>query len=154
MAITHSHPAYPPVARYCSYQDRTKKEVRAKLQALGIVQATEQASFIQALKADRFLDEERYVASFIRARCPTKHWGKRKLQHALVSKGIADDLIQQGLAAIDDAVYWETLQALAARKKQTLPNEAQQPQKLTQYLLQKGYEPDLVQPTVAALFKK
>ncbi|MEL6606847.1 MAG: hypothetical protein AAFP88_01180, partial [Bacteroidota bacterium] len=64
MSITHR--AYEKATRYCSYQDRTEKEVRTKLRALGVMQEAEVAQLIQTLKAEKFLDEERYVASLDR----------------------------------------------------------------------------------------
>ena len=153
MAIAQAHPAYQKAARYCSYQDRTEKEVRAKLSALGVTQETETEQLIQALKAKKLLDEERYVASFIRGRVVGKHWGKRKLQRALASQGVGATLIQKGLAALDDADYLRGLREVAERKKQALAGTPpqQEQQKLTNYLLQKGYEPALVDQTVQEL---
>lgn len=153
MAIVDVHKAYQKVARYCAYQDRTEKEVRAKLQAVGVTQETEIEKLIETLKAEKFLDEERYVTSFVRGRLVGKHWGKRKIQLALASKGIAPDLIHKGLAAIEDPAYLQTLREIAIRKKQGLAGKdpRQDQQKLTNYLLQKGYEPDLVYQTVQEL---
>lgn len=156
MAVTETHQAYEKAARYCGYQDRTEKEVRAKLHTLGITQEEEVVQLVETLKTERFLDEERYVSAFVRGRLIGKQWGKRKIQLALASKGIAPDLIYKELAAIEEADYLHTLQEIATRKKQTLTGEdpRQNKQKLTNYLLQKGYEPDLVYPIVQELVGK
>lgn len=156
MAITEIRQAYEKVARYCGYQDRTEKEVRAKLHSLGITQEEELVQLIETLKTEKFLDEERYVSAFVRGRLIGKQWGKCKIQLALVSKGIAPDLICRKLAAIEDADYLHTLQEIAIRKKQTFTGEdlRKDKQKLTNYLLQKGYEPDLVYPIVQELVGK
>ena len=140
------HPAYEKAARYCSYQDRTEKEVRSKLRTLGVTQEAEVVQLIQALKTEKFLDEERYVASFVRGRLIGKQWGKRKIRLALVGKGVEPALIDKELAVIEDADYLQTLQEVATKKKQGLAGKSprQDQQKLTNYLLQKGYEPDLV----------
>ncbi|MEM9416807.1 MAG: RecX family transcriptional regulator [Bacteroidota bacterium] len=151
MSIAQAHPAYPKAARYCSYQDRTEKEVRVKLHALGVTQETAVEELMQALRAEKFLDEERYVASFIRGRIVGKQWGRRKIQRALASKGVAEMLIRQGLAAIDEAAYLQGLRTVAERKKQVLADKDPRQQKLTNYLLQKGYEPDLVYQIVQEL---
>lgn len=144
MSITH--PAYAKAARYCSYQDRTEREVRTKLRALGITQEAEVARLIHELKAENFLDEARYVASFVRGRLIGKQWGKRKIQLALASKGIQEALISKELAAIEDTDYIQALREVARKKKQSLTGKdaRQDRQKLTNYLLQKGYESDLV----------
>ena len=147
------HPAYEKAARYCSYQDRTEREVRAKLRNLGITQEAEVAQLIHILKAEKFLDEVRYVASFVRGRLIGKQWGKRKIRLALAGKGVEPLLIDKELAAIEDADYLQTLREVARKKKQSLPGKdaRQNQQKLTNYLLQKGYEHDLVYPTVQEL---
>jgi len=63
---------YQKAAHYCGYQERTEKEVQEKLRAWGVAQK-EVEHMIQALKADHFLDEERYVEAFIRS----KYLGKQ-----------------------------------------------------------------------------
>jgi len=151
MATTKIQTVYSQIARYCSYQERTEKEVQVKLQALGITQAMEQHQLIQTLKNEKFLDDERYVASFIRGRLVHKYWGKRKLQLALASKGIDTALIQKGLAAINDDDYMQGLRKVAVCKIQALAGKDYKQQKLTNYLLQKGYEPDLVSQMVQEL---
>lgn len=141
---------YQKAARYCGYQERTEKEVQEKLRAWGVVQREEEAHIIQALRIDNFLNEERYVEAFIRGKCLGKQWGKRKMFDALTKKGLDQVLIQKGLATIETDDYMQRLRYIADRKKQSLAGETslQRKQKLTNYLLQKGYEPDLVTQTV------
>ena len=130
---------------YCGYQERTEKEVHAKLRTWGVAQE-KVVHIIQILKAENFLNDERYVASFIRGKLRDKRWGKRKLLAVLTEKGLDPILIQEGLAAIEDMDYLQNLHYVADRKKRALVGvtSAQARQKLTNYLLQKGYEPDLV----------
>ncbi len=143
------HPAYGPAARYCSYQERTEQEVHKKLATLG-VPAEEVEPLIEVLKAQRFLNEERYVEAFIQGKWGRKQWGKRKLKMALIGKGVAPTYIQQGLDSIDETAYRQVLQELADKKRASLQayTHAEQQQKTTNYLLQRGYEPDLVYSTV------
>lgn len=147
---TEAYKVYQKAARYCSYQERTVQEVRDKLQALGITQKEKQDQLIQELQAANFLDEERYVAAFVRGKYLGKYWGKNKLLVALTHKGVAPALIQKGLAAIEDDAYRQCLRKVAHRKSQSLVDKdpRQRKHKLANYLLQKGYEPDLVQQTV------
>lgn len=149
MASNQEETHYQKAARYCAYQERTEKEVQEKLRAWGVKQ-DEKTYIIRTLKEDRFLDEERYVTAFIRGKFLTKKWGKRKLWAALVEKGINQTLIQKGLATIKDTDYIQSLYHVAKQKKQSLVGvtSMQERQKLINYLLQKGYESDLVIPTV------
>ncbi len=141
---------YQKAIRYCGYQERTEKEVQEKLRAWGVAQKEEEVRIIQALQEDNFLNEERYVEAFIRGKFLGKQWGKRKMFDVLTKKGVDSVLIQKGLATIETTDYLQHLRYVANRKKQSLAEASsiQGMQKLTNYLLQKGYEPDLVTQTV------
>jgi regulatory protein len=154
MVIDQEDSLYRKAAHYCGYQERTEKEVQGKLCAWGVEQKSEEERIIQALKADNFLNEERYVEAFIRGKFLGKQWGKRKILAALDKKGVVDQaLIQKGIATIETTDYLQTLRYVADRKTKSLAREPsiQKRQKLTNYLLQKGYEPDLVYQTVQEL---
>lgn len=152
--VATQHPAYGPAVRYCSYQERTELEVHKKLAALG-VPSEEIAPLIETLKSERWLDEARYVEAFIHGKWGQKQWGRRKLQIALRSKGVTPEYIQEGLTSIDEADYRQRLQELADKKKQLLStySAVEQQHKLTNYLLQKGYEPELVYSIVHNLLE-
>ena len=149
MVIDQEDSLYRKAAHYCGYQERTEKEVQEKLRVWGVAQE-EVARIIQTLKADRFLDEGRYLEAFIRGKFLGKQWGKRKLLAALSKKGLDQVLIQKGLDTIETPDYLQTLRYVADRKIASLAEATsmQKRQKLTNYLLQKGYEPDLVCQTV------
>jgi regulatory protein len=141
---------YKKAASYCDYQERTEKEVKEKLLAWGVESKEEGARIIQALRADNFLNEERYVEAFIRGKFLGKQWGKRKMFDALTKKGLDPALIQKGLATIEPTDYLQQLRYIADQKKKSLAGATslQRTQKLANYLLQKGYELDLVTQTV------
>ena len=144
---------YQKIACYCSYQERTKKEVMQKLHALGLSSEEVATQMIERLVQERFLDEERYVTAFIRGKFLHKRWGKRKLMAALAQKGISTEYIQAGLATISMTEYRQVIRDLAVQKKQTLldMDTYQAQQKLTRYLLQKGFELEVVRPIVEEL---
>ena len=82
-----------------------------------------------------------------------KQWGKRKIKTALIEKGLNETMIQKGLAMIETTDYLQCLRYVANRKKKSLAGATaiQVRQKLTNHLLQKGYEPDLVRQIVQEL---
>ena len=150
MATSQEDVLYQKASHYCSYQERTEKEVQEKLYTWGVTKKSVIACIIQALKADRFLDEERYVVAFIRSKFLGKQWGKIKIRTMLTKKGLDQSLIQKGFLMITDADYLQSLRHIAERKKQLLDGatQIQKQQKLIRYLLQKGYEPSLVHQVV------
>jgi regulatory protein len=131
---------------YCSYQERTTAEVDKKLADWGL-EPINREKLIQELQGARLLDEQRYIESFIRGRFVNKKWGKRKIYYELLKKQLNPVDIQRGLQHIEEADYLQTLGQLVIQKHKSLTTvqPALARQKITAYLLQKGYESDLIQ---------
>jgi regulatory protein len=153
---THTHnPIYQlakkKAVHYCSYQERTIAELAQKLLAWQ-VPAAEQKKLIQELQAERWLDEKRYIETFVYSRFCKQKWGRRKIYYALLQKQLHPADIENGLNTIQEAAYLESLKKLVVQKKEHLAKVAPNliRQKITAYLLQKGYELDLIQQVIQA----
>ncbi len=140
------------LARYCAYQERNKKEVEKKLVAFSHeITTAERQQMIAELIAEGFLDEQRYISAFVHDKFYLHKWGKKKIYYGLQANGITDKQhIQQALAQIPAADYQKAAAALANKKQATLGNYSDviQQQKVTSYLLQKGYELDTIQASI------
>ena len=131
---------------WCAYQDRCLFEVQNKLQSWNI-DFSVQEKIIEKLILNRFLDEKRFVDSFISGKVRIKRWGRIKIKHHLFQKRVDKKLIEQGLKTIDLEIYWDNLIALATRKSSEIkPSEDpwKAKQKIMMYLASKGYEQDLI----------
>jgi regulatory protein len=132
-------------ASFCAYQERTKSEVAEKLTEWGL-DSNQTDDVITELIAQKYLNEARFVASFVRGKFRHNHWGRLKIRQELKMKGISNDLIQKGFLEIDDEAYEGTLCELLEKKAKTLKGE--QPlvrkQKLLRFAQSKGFEPDLI----------
>ena len=130
---------------YCAYRERCEIEVKQKLFTLG-VEEERIHFFLNYLKENNFLNEERFTASFTRGKFNIKHWGKRKITQALQQKKIDTKKIQHNIGNLDEGLYFLTLQDLLEKKSNTIKekDEFKKKQKLFQYALQKGYESELV----------
>ncbi|MCC9168015.1 regulatory protein RecX [Pontibacter harenae] len=139
-------------AAYCAYQDRTQQEVRDKLYSYGL-ESDDVEELIVRLSQEKMIDEERYAQSYVRGKYGLKKWGRRKIVQGLKSKGISDYCIKQGLKEIDLEVYEQNLLYLLEKKNTTEKekNPFLRRQKLSYYLLSKGYENDLVQDALKSL---
>lgn len=137
------------IAAYCAYQERNHQEVRSKLFSYGLTPDEADEIIIQ-LATEKLLDEERYAKAYVRGKYSLKRWGRRKILQGLKAQGISDYCVRQGLKEIDPEVYEENLHYLLAKKARTEKekNPMLRRQKLTYYLLSKGYESDLVQDAV------
>jgi regulatory protein len=132
---------------YCAYQERCHSEVRSKLLELGF-RSNELEEAIASLIADNFLSEERYAQQYCGGKFRVNKWGRKKIIQELKRKKVSDYCIKMGLKEIDTQEYWETLQQLATKKASEINAKEKniwiRKQKLQRYLIQKGYESDLI----------
>ena len=131
---------------WCAYQDRSLFEVQNKLQSWNL-DFSVQEKIIEKLILNRFLDEKRFVESYVSGKVRIKRWGRIKIKHHLIQKRVDKKLIEQGLKSIDQEVYWDNLSDLATKKSSEIKpseNPWKAKQKLMLYLASKGYEQDLI----------
>lgn len=129
------------IYRYCAYQERCRSDVRQKLADLG-VDDSEMESWIAHLEDERFLDEKRFVYTYIRGKFSLKKWGKRKIILELKARNIDSALIRQAIEEeIDDRQYHQAIFMLAERKLHQIGGQLSpdNKQKISFYLNQKGY---------------
>ena len=140
---------------WCAYQDRCTFEVEQKL-ATWNIPIDQQTEIINQLQSNLFLDDKRFVASFISGKFKIKRWGKMKIKHHLIQKRIDKLTIQEGLKAIDLDAYLDTMRNLAQRKfseKKSKDDLWAIRRRVSTYLASKGYESDLIHEVVAEVVK-
>jgi regulatory protein len=134
------------IQHYCAYQERCHSEVRHKLLELHF-RGQDLENAIVSLIENGFLNEERYARSYVGGKFRVNHWGRRKIAQELKQKRVSEYCIHKGLTEIREEDYWKTLQALALKKQRELKAEKNvwiRKQKIQRYLIQKGYETDLI----------
>jgi len=134
---------------YCAYQERCHSEVVQKCRELG-VWGDAAGAIIAELIADNFLNEERFAKAFAGGKFRSRQWGRRRIVMELQHRQVSAYCIKKGLEEIDEADYRRVLAQLAERKYASLQgaHPLRQKQKTMQYLLQKGFEPELVQAAI------
>lgn len=110
---------------------------------------------IAALIADNFLNEERFARAFAGGKFRVRQWGRKKILAALKQHQVSTYCIRKGMEEIDDEDYMQVLTNLAEKKYATLTGEQylKRQFKTTQFLLQKGYEPELIQDVLKQIAK-
>jgi len=127
------------IERYCAYQDRCTQEVLTKLRSWQI-EEQEQRQVLQILKNDGFVDDERYVQSFIRGKINTKQWGVQKIRLGLIQKGISKELIDKYIEEINPQQYTDNIKTVLRKWTQSHgPITQENITKLYRHLLSKGY---------------
>lgn len=125
------------VMKFCSYQERSRLEVRRKMAALKMPPA-EAERLLADLVEMNFVSDERFAESFIRGKMNIKRWGKVKMRIELHQRGIPDEIIRQKIDEIDDEQYFANLRYLV--EKWSRENPQGEKIKLVKFLLSKGYE--------------
>ncbi len=133
------------IKRYCAYQERSHLEVKSKLYEFGLMR-DEIDEIVTHLISENYLNEERFAKAFAGGKFRLKKWGRLKIVNALEAKGLTKNCIRIGLKEIDEDDYQKTLELLLADKSENLSEENVfvKRDKLSQYAIGKGYEPELV----------
>jgi regulatory protein len=147
--------ALQKLRQYCSYQERSHYEVQQKLWELGVRRA-EHDEIISVLIEEDYLNEERFAKAFAGGKFRMKEWGRKKIYYALKEKHVSEYSIKKAMKEIDDEDYKKVLQELAEKKYESLKAEQYliRKKKTMDYLLQKGYEADLVTRVLNELSEK
>lgn len=137
--------AIQKLRQYCGYQERSHSDVREKLFHLGVTRSWHD-EIIATLVTDNYLNEERFAIQYAGGKFRINQWGREKIKQELRRKQVSDYCLKKALNQIDEKEYSEVLQKLASNKYDSLEkeNEAARQRKTINYLLQKGYEAELV----------
>ena len=146
--------ALQKLKQYCAYQERSHYEAVQKLWDLG-VRKSEHDEIVSALIEEDYLNEERFAIQYAGGKFRMKDWGRKKIYHALKEKQVSTYCINKALKGIPEDDYLKTLHSLAEKKWNSLKGEQYvvRQKKTMDYLLQKGYEPELASGTLKDLKK-
>ena len=142
---TSKNDIYLRASAFCAYQERTQQEVRDKLYGEGLIM-DEIEEIIVRLIQENFLNEERFAKAYAGGKFRMKKWGRRKIRNGLKLRGLSDYCIRKGMGEIEEEDYLRTLQELILKKSGEIKekNPLIRRNKLSRYLIGKGYEPELV----------
>ena len=111
-------------------------------------------SIAQLIEED-YLNEERFAIQYAGGKFRMKQWGRVKIKHALKQKQVSTYCINKAIKELDEEDYEKTLHKLAKQKWDTIKGEGVngfvKMAKTTDYLLQKGFEAELVRIAVNEL---
>jgi regulatory protein len=143
----------PKIKQYCAYQERCHAEVRDKLYSFGL-HKNEVEEIISTLITENYLNEERFAIHFAGGKFRMKQWGKIKIKQALKFKQVSNYCIRKALREIGSKEYEKTFQKLTEQKLKALKSEKNifiKKRKLQDFLLQKGFESEMIREAVNGL---
>ena len=139
------------MAKYCLYQDRCHWEVEKKMREFDLIPEAKDEILFKLIDYG-FLNEERFVHSFVRGKVNQKMWGRNRLRQELKLRQINQKMIDNALKEeIDADKYWSNLLHLTRKKFNLLASEREsfkKTNKVKVYLAYKGYEFDLMNDAI------
>lgn len=144
--------ALQKLRQYCAYQERSHNEVQQKLYELGI-HKLHHDEIISTLIEEDYLNEERFAKAFAGGKFRMKDWGRKKIYYALKEKRVSEYNIKQAMKEIDEDAYLKNLKELVQEKFESLKGEQYlvRKKKTIDYMVQKGYEFDLVNKAISEI---
>ncbi|MGB0403177.1 MAG: regulatory protein RecX [Salibacteraceae bacterium] len=132
------------ISNYCARQERCHKEVQEKLKVLG-VDYKHTDHLIAYLIEHNFLNESRFAKLYARSKFNQMSWGWNKIRKGLYEKGILEYCVKEAYQEINKEDYENRLAELMEKKRNSLSgHHLEVKKKLFAYLVQKGYEYELI----------
>lgn len=127
---------------YCAYKERCISELRNKLRLLKVSESDAE-KIIKLMLEKGFVNEERYIESFVRSKFKIKKWGSNKIKAELSKKGLKGQIVEKYISKIDEDKINEQLILLIEKKlnhsSYQKKDKQEKYQALYRYLLTKGY---------------
>ena len=139
----NQHDAYSRATALCSKSEKCAPDIRKKLYDWQVEPSLHDA-VIDALVDNKYIDEARFAAYFVRDKYRFNGWGKIKIRYQLQQKQIPAYLIEQAFEEIDEELYHEQL-VRALRNKYKHLNQDDRfvcRQKLMRFAAGRGFSPD------------
>ena len=146
---------YKKISLYCSYQERSHKEVILKLSKNNLTK-NETDKIITKLITENFLNETRYAIGYARGKFRIKKWGKIKIINKLKQQNISPWNINKAISEIDNDEYSESFDLLFEKlnlRYNHLKNSYRK-KKIFSILYSKGWEYELIINSINNKFKK
>ncbi len=129
------------IRRYCAYQERCTDEVEKKLKEWSLPEQKIHG-MIGSLRKEGFLDDERFLRSFVGGKLRINHWGRIRIRYELRCRNIPANLVESALNEINPETYRDIIKMLVVKKrKEIMGRKAQDSrQKILNFVVGKGFE--------------
>ena len=136
---------------YLSYRSRSEKEIRDYLEKKS-TSIEEIEAVISKLNQMGLIDDDDFIDQMISSYAK-KHWGSKKIYFNLLNKGIDKSSAQDKLKQIPRELWQDYAIAFCQKKrsKWTTLEGYKKSQKLYQILYSRGYESNVIKPTIDAI---
>lgn len=147
--------AYEQMKRVCSRKECCVIDIRRKLESMGLPEGDLEI-VIQRLKEERFIDEERFIRSFINDKLRFNKWGRKKIELSLIQKQLPREAIENAFSELPDTFLSSSLPALLEKKWRTITGKSlyEKEAKLIRYALGRGFTMQEINDCLRKINKK
>lgn len=135
-------------AGLCARSEQCSADIlrKARLAGLG---SSDCKILIDYLSDHAFLDDARFAGAFARDKASFAAWGPYKIQLALRSKSIPDNIIDSALHSVDPDIFYENIRKIIRAKSRSLNlKDPKDKQRLLRHLAAKGYNIDIIRRAI------
>ena len=124
------------------------------------------AEAIACMTADRYIDDRRYAAAYVRDKSAIAGWGQMKIRRALALKGLSRETIEEALAAADTEAASGRMEKVLETKLRSLISSRQKPEaesrsagfairmKMLRFAASRGYGYEEAAPVIERLMSE
>lgn len=126
----------------CARSEQCSGDLARKLYAWGI-SSDDSAKILARLKADKFVDDQRFARAYVRDKLRFSRWGRVKIRLGLAAKRVNREMAAIAIdEEIDKTEYHEILIAVLKSRLRTIPDPQSYDGKtrLFRYGLSRGFE--------------
>ena len=144
--------AYQKALHFLNFKLRTAKEVYEKLEKIEVSDKVIN-QVLQQLMDHGFVNDQFYAESYVRENFALQKKGPKAVAFELKKKGVNDSIIQKALAEFDEATQLDQAIEIAQKYVDRQGNAPVKTvkQKVYGFLMQRGYDLDIVQSVISAL---
>lgn len=134
--------AYTRLSALCAVAEYCTADMLKKMEKWELPEGAEER-IMDKLKAEKFIDEQRYARAFVRDKFRYNHWGRKRIGMELGMKGIDKNVCLDALEEIDEEEYTSMLKQLIESKKKTFKGKTpyEVKMKLMRFAAGRGFEP-------------
>ena len=106
----------------CSQGEHCKSQIMEKLSSWN-VSAQDAYNIMDYLLKEKYIDNKRFARAYCHDKLCYNHWGRIKIRQMLRHLRLSDEEIAEGMEAIQEDAYLETLQNVLQSKDRTLKDK-------------------------------
>lgn len=144
--------AYEQALNFLNYRQRSQAEVRKNLQAHQVPDQVI-ASVLERLEVNGLVNDQSFAQIWVENRIEFRPRSKKALVRELRQRGLDDEIIDQAVEQIDEDQ--QAYQAAVKYLRKLNTDEWQEfRQRLTNYLLRRGFNFDVIKPVVHKVWEE